>query len=437
MRTSPSNRFGPLWLAPGVTRLNVMANFYASFVIIGMLTGMGFLSGYILIEHLHIPTAQQGEITGNLGFWSEVVVILLVNPFGILSDRIGRRPVLIIGILIIGIAYGLYPFATSATELLIYRCIFGAGAAATASMIAALMNDYPAERSRGKMIGFSSLMNVLGVMLIALGLGQLPPVLQAHGLDAVTAGRVVFLLAAILCLVSAIIFRIGLKGGAAVSGSSKAGLKVLFGSGARAILNPRIALSYALAFTARGDVVIKGLFLSLWAIHDGREWGLNPGEAMARFGLILGLMQLIGIVWQPVFGWLMDHVNRVTAVIIALAFASTGYLSMGQITSPLDFTKLPAFAVLTIGTSSAMMASTALLGQESPAPERGAIMAMNGLFGSIGIMIFTKGGGIWFDTWGPWAPFVIIGAVQIVLLLLAILVRVIAPGRDPGELQSA
>lgn len=434
MQSSVANRFGPLWLAPGVTRVNVMTNFYASFVCIGMLTGMGFLSGYILTEHLHIPRALQGEITGNLGFWSEVVVILLVNPFGILSDRIGRRPVLIIGIFIIGLAYALYPFAESAQELLIYRCIFGAGAAATASMVAALMNDYPAERSRGKMIGFSSLMNVLGVMLIALGLGQLPPVLQAQGLDAVTAGRVVFVLAAILCLVSAFMFRIGLKGGAAVSKSSRAGLKVLISSGTRAILNPRIALSYSLAFTARGDVVVKGLFLSLWAIHDGREWGLNPGEAMARFGLILGIMQAIGVVWQPVFGWLMDRVNRVTAVIIALAFASSGYLSMGWITSPLDFAMMPAFAVLTIGTSSSMMASTALLGQEAPVPERGAIMAMNGLFGSIGIMIFTKGGGIWFDTLGPWAPFVIIGVVQVGLLLAAVLVRIIAPGQDSGKM---
>ncbi len=431
MQRDSDNRFGPLWLAPGVTRLNVMANFYASFVVIGMLTGMSFLGGYILTEHLHIPQPQQGEITGNLGFWVEVVIMLLVNPFGILSDRIGRRTVLIIGILFIGMGYALYPFATSVPELLFYRCIFGVGAAATSSMIAALMNDYPAEQSRGKMIGFSSLMNVLGVMFIALGLGQLPPILQAQGMDAITAGRTVFVLAAILCLLSAVLFRAGLKAGTPVSVRDRASVGVLLGSGMRAILNPRIALSYACAFTARADVVIKGLFLSLWAIHDGREWGLSPGEAMARFGLVLGIMQAIGVVWQPIFGWLMDRVNRVTAVIIALMFASTGYLSMGLITSPLDFAMLPAFAVLTIGTSSAMMASTALIGQEAPVSERGAIIAMNGLFGSFGIMVFTKGGGIWFDTIGPWAPFVIIGVVQILLLLVAALVRVIAPGQAP------
>jgi len=74
MRMPSSNRFGPLWLAPGVTRFNVMTNFYASFVTIGMLTGMSFLSGYILTEHLHIPVAEQGGLTGDLGFWSDVVI---------------------------------------------------------------------------------------------------------------------------------------------------------------------------------------------------------------------------------------------------------------------------------------------------------------------------------------------------------------------------
>jgi len=414
-----------------------MTNFYASFVTIGMLTGMSFLSGYILTEHLHIPVAEQGGLTGDLGFWSEIVVILLVNPFGILSDRIGRRPVLITGIVIIGVAYALYSFATSAAQLLFYRCVYGAGVAATAAMIGALMNDYPAERSRGKMIGFSSLMNVLGVLFIALGLGQLPPILQARGMDAVSAGHAVFVFAAIICFMSAGIFRIGLKGGVVVAPDSKASLRVLFGSGARAMLNPRISLAYALAFTARGDVVIKGLFLSLWAIQDGPMWKLSTGEAMARFGLVLGIMLIIGIVWQPLFGWLMDRINRVTAVVIALAFAGTGYLSMGWITSPLDFAMMPAFSVLTIGTSSVMMASTALLGQEAPVPERGAIMAMNGLCGSIGIMIFTKGGGAWFDTWGPWAPFVVIGVVQMILLLAAAAIRLVAPGKQRDELLAA
>ena len=421
-------KFGPLWLAAGVTPRHVLTNFYAGFLTIGMLTGMTFLQGYILSEHLHIPRGQQGGIVGDLQFWTEVVSVILTNPFGIMSDRIGRRPVMIFGVLMMGIGYLLYPFATSVAGLMGYRLFFAVGASACATMIASLSNDYPAERSRGTMIGFSSSMNVIGVMFIALGLSQLPALLVPRGVEPVAAGKLMFGIAAALCFVSLGIFRWGLKGGTPVAPGERADLRTLFGSGLRAASNPRIALAYATSFTGRADVVIKGMFLSLWAIHDGHELGMNPGQAMARFGLVLGFMQGVSLVWQPLYGLLMDRVNRVTAVVIAMAFASAGYLSMGLITSPLDFAMLPAFAVLTIGSSSAIISSIALVGQEAPLTQRGSVIGMTGLFGALGILIFSKAGGAWFDEWGPSSPFIVVGAVQFGLLLLALLVRLLAPG---------
>lgn len=346
-----------------------------------MLTGMTFLQGYILTEHLGIPRAQQGKLTGDLQFWTEIVAVLLASPFGILSDRIGRRPVMVFGVCMFALGYALYPFAASADELLVYRLIYAVGAAACATMIASLANDYPEERSRGTMIGIGSTMNVLGVMAVALGLSQLPALLVPRGIKAVAAGKVTFGLAALVCAASAVVFHAGLKGGTPASSGERASLGVLLGSGLRAAANPRIALSYAVSFTGRADVVIKGMFLSLWAIHDGHDWGLTPGQAMARFGLVLGFMQAVSLLWQPLFGMVMDRLNRVTAVIIAMAFASTGYLAMGRISSPLDFAMLPAFAVLSIGSSSAIISSIALVGQEAPLRERGSVIGYDRAMG--------------------------------------------------------
>lgn len=50
-----TEKLGPMLLAPGVTRVNVITKLYASCVSVILLTGMGFLQGYILTEHLHIP----------------------------------------------------------------------------------------------------------------------------------------------------------------------------------------------------------------------------------------------------------------------------------------------------------------------------------------------------------------------------------------------
>lgn len=192
--------------------------------------------------------------------------------------------------------------------------------------------------------------------------------------------------------------------------------------------NPRISLAYAGALVARSDVVIKGLFLGLWAIQAGRHEGLSPARAMAQFGTMILIMYGVSLVSAPVFGWVIDRVNRVTALIIALVTASVGYLSMPLVTSPLHLEMAPLLILLTLGTSFMVKATLSLLGQEAPVAERGSIIAGSSFCGALGILVFTAVGGRVFDSWGPWAPFVLAGAYQAVLLVIAIVVRMVAPG---------
>ncbi|HJP05480.1 MAG: MFS transporter [Chromatiales bacterium] len=430
MQQAIAQRLGPIWLAPGISRGNVITKLYASFISIGMLSGMSLLQGYVLTEHLLIPRSQQGQVTGILSVWTEIVMIVLMPLCGVLADKIGRRPMLILATLAIGLGFGLYPFATSFNELFIYRMIYAVGASASATIIATLTNDYPQGRSRGKMIGISSMMNTFGVMFVGGAIAQVPALVQSGGYDAVTGGRVMYLLCAGLCLVSTLVFHKGLKGGTPAAVRERPNYSRLATAGLRAMRNPRICLSFACAFTGRSDLVIKGMFLSLWAIHDASKWGMSPGQAMARFGLILVAMQFVAVIWQPSFGWIMDKVNRVTAMIIAMFFASTGYLSMVFVTSPLDYTMFPFFIILTLGSGSAIMASIGLVGQEAERKERAAVIGVNGMFGALGILVFSYFGGIWFDEWRPAGPFIVVGALQGVLLVVAAIVRIVAPGKQ-------
>lgn len=428
-KQAESIKFGPLWLAPGITRVNVLTKWFTAFVSVAMLSGLPILSNYLLTEHLGIPRGQTGTVAGQLSFWGEIVAILLFNPFGVLADRFGRRPVYILGILTMGLGFGLSPFATTAGELLIYRIIYAIGMAAVAGTMATLTSDYPREDSRGMMVGITSIMNTLGAMFVAGVLARVPSLLAEGGVDAITSGKVMFLIASAMCVLAAIVAKMGLAPGTPVAKKDRGKTSELIKSGLLNGRNPRIALAYAGAFAARSDLVIKGMFLTLWAIQDGVKQGLNPGESIARFGLMLILMNAVGIASAPVFGWVIDRVNRVTAFIIALTCASGGYLSMGLITSPLDFSMWPFFVLITWGSGFMMKSSLSLIGQEAPIKERGSVIAMSGMFGAIGILIFSKWGGMAFDAWGPWAPFVLAGAYQSVLLVIAVVVRVAAPGR--------
>lgn len=403
---------------------------YAAFICIAMLAGMNFLQAYLLDVNLGMPKGEQGVATSILALTTEIVALILIVPFGALADRIGRRPLVIGGILFCGLGYGLFPFATSLTELVVYRGIFAIGAASLSAQIPTVGNDYTEDRSRGRLFGFTGVMNGLGVIFMSAGLAQIPGLLEGRGVMPVSAGMVMFLAASGLCVLSAMIFRIGLQPGlpeAVGTPHKEPAVKTLL-AGIRAARNPRIVLSYLGAFAGRSDNAIKGLFVSVWVLQVAAQTDISQPQAFAHAGKLMGLMGAVTLLWMPIFGIIMDKLNRVTGLALAMGLAAAGYGSMGIISSPLDNASLPFFVLLAIGQGSAIIASVTLIGQEASAAERGTVVATNAWFGAIGILIATVLGGVLFDAVGPSAPFVMLGAFQGVVLLFAIYVRVRAPG---------
>jgi len=428
-----SEKVGPLYLSPGVRKFNFWTFMYASFICIAMLAGMNFLQAYILDVNLNMPKSEQGVATGLLALVTELVAIALIVPFGALSDRIGRRPIVVFGILMCGLGYGLFPLASSLNELLIYRGLFAIGAAALSAQVPTIANDYTQDRSRGRLFGFSGLMNGLGVIFMSAGLAQIPGLLEGRGVEPVPAGTAMFLAASGLCILSALVFKVGLQPGAPHIDDSTDNrpLTETLLTGLKAAANPRVVLSYLAAFAGRSDNAIKGLFISVWVLQVAPDAGVSQPQAFAHAGKLMGLMGIVTLIWTPIFGVILDKLNRVTGLALAMGLAAVGYGSMGLITSPLDNAMLPFFVLLAIGQGSAIIASVTLIGQEASAADRGTIVATNAWFGAIGILIATVVGGIIFDSIHPSAPFVMLGAFQAVVFLFALVVRLRAPGAIP------
>ena len=71
----------------------------------------------------------------------------------------------------------------------------------------------------------------------------------------------------------------------------------------------------------------------------------------------------------------------------------------------------------------------ALIGQEAPKDGRGAVVGVFGFFGAIGILLAASIGGYLFDAWMPAGPFVLMGAANATLFIIALSVRILA---DPS-----
>ena len=424
-----SGRIGNIELASGVRVTHFWTYMYASLICIGMISNMNFSQPYILIEHLGIADPRvAGRITGQLTLITEIMSLMLIWPFGILADRIGRRPVIMLGIGTIGLGYALYPWATDVPQLMAMRVIFGIGVAAAAAMTATIQNDYPTESSRGRVIGFSSAFNALGIVFATRLVSALPKWLQDAGMEPVAAGRHAYGAAAIVCFLSMLIFRFGLKGGVPEQTRQRPHWIVLVRSGVEQMKNPRIVLAYLYAVPARGALVVAGLFLSLWASTAVRAAGGDVAIAQYQVWLPFAVVQVFAVGWSFVFGWILDRVSRVAGVVLSMALSIVAYGSMYFVETPLDLRMLPLFALVGASMASGMMSSMALVGQEAPPAKRGAVIGMMSLFGAAGIILAALYGGELFSASTPWAPFLLIAGAQAVVLVVAVVVWVLAPG---------
>jgi MFS family permease len=423
----PLARLGPIVLAPGVTRANALTLLISSILTSIVSAYLSFAQPYILNEHLKVPQEIQGAVSGNLAFWTEILLILMSGLVGAWSDRVGHRFVFAIGFLVIGVSYALYPWATSVEQLYAVRIVYAMGAAAIGAMFVAVQADYPAETSRGAFTAMVGVLSIVGFAVLIATLAPLPRRLTAAGFDPVEAGRLAFGVVALIAVIGAVYLRVGLRERTRALAAKSSVLSQLRVGFAVARENPRIGLSYAAAVVGRADLAIVTIFLSLWVTQSSLSAGLSATDALVQSGKLFGVIQIAALVFMPILGTITDRLDRATGLAIATAVAAGGYLWTGSLTDLTGTEALFATALLGMGQAGVILTATALMGKEAPKDAMGAVSGVFSLFAALGILLATKSGGWLFDVWRPGAPFIVMGVANAVVLVLAIGVRLRHP----------
>jgi MFS family permease len=425
IETTPTPaRLGPIELAPGIRPANAATYLFAAFAGITLTTFVSVILPYVLNVNLAVPLDQQGSVSGNMGFYRELVLISLSSIVGAISDRTGRRRIFVAGLLVLAAGYALFGFVDTMAKLILVQVFLAVGIALVNVMIVALQLDYPADQSRGKLVGFAGVAIGLGALSIGVILTRLPFLFSGAGVTELMAGRYTMFTMTGIGAITALIVAVGLKGGPPPHTKENESLKNLIVIGFEAGRNnPRILLAYLSAFVSRGDLIVIGTFFTLWLTQAGIAKGMPVDEAAKTAGGFFGLVMGVALLWAPIMGVLNDRLDRTTMMAMALACAGFSYMAMGIIPDPLGGWMFPAAVALGIGQMSVVSACQTLIGQEAPKEARGAITGMFSLFGAGGILFITKIGGQIFDQIGPAAPFVLIGAINICLFLFALTVR--------------
>ncbi len=422
--TTGNERLWPVELAPGVKKKNQIGFYYVAFASIAMFVAVNTIAPHLLVQHLGLPSTERGNAAGTLVFWAEVVMMVSIGAYGVLSDKIGRRIVYCFGFLIMGTAFLLSPFATSLGMLTVFRALFGLGSAAAAGMLTTVAADYVVNNDRGKCNAVMGVFNGLGALLAAIVFTRLPTWLQKAGMEPIDAGIGTYSILAGFAFLSVVLAWLLLDPRKPQEVEDRVSFFQLFKEGLAAAKEPGVALSYGTAFISRGDNAVLGTFLVLWVT----EYLNDPVGGQGAGGKVMGIAQGAALLSAPLFGVLCDRINRVTALKITLVVASAGYIGTYFIGDPTNALGLIILCVVGIGHLGVLIASQVLIQEQAPPHIRGSVIGFFSLCGALGILVSVKVGGILFDsTMGDGSrffsgPFVFIGLLNLAVLLWAFIV---------------
>ena len=197
--------------------------------------------------------------------------------------------------------------------------------------------------------------------------------------------------------------------------------------GLAAARNPRIALSYGAALVSRGDLAVLSTFFTTWLFLEGTQRGMSTTEAMAAGLKFYVIIQAAALPCAVVMGFVLDKIDRVFGLAIAMVLASIGYLSLAFVGDPLGDQMYYAAVLIGLGEITANLSAISLVGKEAPVKGRGAVIGMFSLFGALGILLVAKAGGELFDNVARVGPFILVGVANVVIFVWALLVLRFAP----------
>ena len=360
-----------------------------------------------------------GIITGFIIAAFTVAQLLSAPLWGKFSDRVGRRPTLLIALTASAIAYLIFGFAESLLLLFLSRIVQGAGGG-TVGVIQAYVADTTAPEDRARALGWLSATTNLGVALgpvlgsfaLTLGKRDLMPGSGTLEMGHAAPG----IIAAALCFIN-IAFAAryltesrDLNDHVPVEGevrrtSREAIWRVISHSGET---SSRLIWIYAISIGAfQGSFSVLALFLN--ARFQVTE--LTIGYFFMYIGSISVFTRVL------LLGRMVDWLGEVKLSRLGLLLLAAGVLGM-PLSQNLWMLGI-AVALIPLGTAFTFPCVTALLSRVISPRDRGLYMGMQQTYGGVARIIAPLFFGWSFDTLGVSSPYFFASAFIVATLLLS------------------
>jgi multidrug resistance protein len=332
---------------------------------------------------------------------------LVSSPlWGRISDRYGRRPALIVGLVGAGVAYLVFGFATSLTVLFLSRLVQGLGGGTT-GVAQAYVADAMEPAERAKALGWLSAGTSLGVIVgpplgsLATQLGPAAPGIVAAGLVFVNAVFAWYWLPESR-------HRYSTANPTAVRSPRSVQETLL-----EIIKHPTRPAPRVIWIYVVGMLALNAL-IGVMAIYLKDKFGVTEKS----IGTIFMVFGVVGVVMRtaPV-GWINARLGEVRTMRLGASLVCLGLALMPLPTFLVGF--VLCLMLVPTGTALLFPASTSLVSQRTERSEMGQVMGAQQTLRGIVSIIGPIGATAVYQAFGHSLPFIGAAVVVAVALLLA------------------
>jgi DHA1 family bicyclomycin/chloramphenicol resistance-like MFS transporter len=316
---------------------------FALMMLLGLLSAVPYSGIDINLPALAATGATLGVSPSEVGLtMSAFMLSLAVAPliYGPISDRFGRKPVVVFGVALFVVASLACALVQSLPELLICRFVQGVGAASTAMTFAIIRDLFDETSARAKIANVVVVINVVTVIAPTAGAALLT-IGTWRAIYAIQAGIGLLLLLAVL---------IGLAESAKIDPTNRLAPAVVIRSYVRLLTHP-LSFAYILVGAASGATVfayvtgsslffigVKGLRPDQYglifsacsaavmsgALLDGclGRRGISAARVLA-IGLTLSAAAAATLLAMTLAGWTQPALIAALLMAVALAFGMT------------------------------------------------------------------------------------------------------------------
>jgi len=330
--------------------------------------------------------------------------------WGRVSDKYGRRPAIIAGLLAGAVSFTVFGFATSIWMLFLSRLIQGVGGGTT-GVLQAYVGDASAPKDRARALGWLTSATSAGVM-VGPAIGSL-----AYSLGPAAPG----LIAAALCLIN-VVFALRWLPEPRQDGHGTEDDEDDYASAPRRSIKeavwevlsaPKRQVCRLIWIYATGMLGFMST-TAVMALYLQSEFGVTAQTIGLFFVLVGGL----GVVMRAlVLGRLVDRFGETRVMRLGATSLALGIFLIPSATSPLGFAVI--MCLIPIGTALLFPTVSALVTHRVPKHEMGQAMGVQQAFGGMARVI----GPIWataaFQGLGVHVPFYIASAVVALVVVLA------------------